>query len=36
MLYDIVNTAKAQIQFAVQWIDNEATITEKEKNEFKR
>lgn len=33
---DIVNAAKAQMQFAEQWIDNDATLTDKEKQEFKR
>lgn len=33
---DIVNTAKAQMQFAKQWINNDATLTDEEKQEFKR
>lgn len=33
---DIVNTAKVQMQFAEQWIDNNTTLTEQEKQEFKR
>lgn len=33
---DIVNAAKSQMQFAEQWIDNDATLTDEEKQEFKR
>ena len=36
MRNDIVYTAKAQMQFAEQWIDNDVTLTEQEKQEFKR
>lgn len=32
---DIVNAAKAQMQFAEQWINNDATLTEEEKRELK-
>lgn len=33
---DIVNDAKAQMQFAEQWIDADASLTENQKQEFKR
>ena len=33
---DIVNAAKSQMQFAEQWIDNDVTLTDEEKQEFKR
>jgi len=36
MRNDIVNAAKAQMRFAEQWIDNDATLTDEEKQEFKR
>lgn len=33
---DIVNAAKSQMQFAERWINNGATLTDEEKQEFKR
>lgn len=33
---DIVNAAKSQMQFAERWINNDATLTDEEKQEFKR
>lgn len=33
---DIVNAAKTQMRFAEQWINNDATLTDEEKQEFKR
>lgn len=36
MRNDIVNAAKAQMRFAEQWINNDATLTDEEKQEFKR
>ena len=36
MRNDIVNAAKAQMRFAEQWINNDATLTDEKKQEFKR
>lgn len=33
---DIVNAAKSQMQFAERWINNGATLTDEEKQKFKR
>ena len=31
-----INAAKAQMRFAEQWINNDATLTDEKKQEFKR